>query len=482
MTEVMDKVPAGLQTAVAALTRAHAGESGFVPLHDGRESFAARMALADAAERTLDVRYYIWRQDISGMLLFDVMRRAAERGVRVRLLLDDNNTVGLDPVLAALDSHPRIEIRLFNPFRQRRWRWLGYLTDFSRLNRRMHNKSFTADGAATIVGGRNIGDEYFGAGDQALFVDLDTLAIGPVVDEVAADFERYWNSASTVPARDVLAPCAAHGLQAFADKAAELAHDPKASGYRHAVAESTLVRNLLAGKQAMSWAPARMLSDDPRKGLARERHVDLLATRLAQTLGHVEHELYVVSPYFVPTRQGNRFFCRRARAGVRMAVLTNSLEATDVIAVHAGYAKRRHALLRAGVRLFELRSVSPARHRWWRARGSAGSSRASLHAKTFSVDRERLFIGSFNFDQRSVRLNTEMGFVIASHALAAGGADAFSRGVPDAAYEVRLRGRRLEWVERNGGVETVHRREPGATLWQRVAVTVLGWLPIDWLL
>jgi putative cardiolipin synthase len=471
-----------LEDSLAAQTRAHASESGLVALHDGRESLAARVLLADAATRTLDVQYYIWRNDLSGNILFEALRRAADRGVRVRLLLDDNNTGGLDSVLAALDSHPRIEIRLFNPFRQRRWRWFGYFTDFSRLNRRMHNKSFTADAQATIIGGRNIGDEYFDAGKQALFVDLDVLGVGPVADAVEEDFERYWNSASAIPAARLLPAAAADALANFAVAANARLQGPKAVAYLDSIRRSVLVRDLMAGRQAMTWAPARLLSDDPKKGLARERDGDLLAERLARTLGGVERELYVISPYFVPTSRGTGFFCSRAREGLHVAVLTNALEATDVLAVHAGYAKRRHKLLRAGVKLYELRRHSPARRRWWRAQGFHGSSASSLHAKTFSVDRQRLFIGSFNFDQRSVRLNTEMGFVIDSAEMATASADEFVQGVLANAYEVRMRGHRLEWIERNEGAEIVHRREPGSTFWQRLFVWIVGKLPIDWLL
>ncbi len=471
-----------LQTALAAQAGAHAGESGLVALHDGRDSFAARVLLADAAVRTLDVQYYIWRNDLSGIMLFEALRRAADRGVRVRLLLDDNNTAGLDGMLAALDSHRRIEIRLFNPFRQRRWRWLGLLTDFSRLNRRMHNKSFTADAQATIVGGRNIGDEYFDAGKQALFVDLDVLGVGPVADAVEQDFERYWRSASAIPAASVLPAASEDALANFAVAANARVQGQKAMAYLDSIRRSALVSDLVAGRQVLTWAPTRLLSDDPSKGLAREKNPDLLALRLARTLGGVESELCVTSPYFVPTARGSAFFCGRAREGLRIFVLTNALEATDVLAVHAGYAKRRHKLLRAGVKLYELRRSSPARRRWWRGQGFHGSSASSLHAKTFSVDRRRLFIGSFNFDQRSVRLNTEMGFVIDSAPMASASADEFERSVPEVAYEVRLRGHRLEWVERNEGVETLHRREPGSTFWQRAFVWVIAKLPVDWLL
>ncbi|MBS0557007.1 MAG: phospholipase D family protein [Proteobacteria bacterium] len=471
-----------LEESLAVQTCAHAGESGFLSLQDGRGSFVARALLADAAARTLDVQYYIWRNDLSGILLFDALRRAADRGVRVRLLLDDNNTGGMDATLAALDSHPNIQVRLFNPFRQRRWRWLGYLTDFSRLNRRMHNKSFTADGHATIVGGRNIGDEYFDAGKQALFVDLDVLGVGPVADAVEQDFDRYWNCASAVPAARVLPAASADALDDFAAAASARARGPGAIAYFDSIRQSTLLRDLLGARQALVWSSARLVSDDPKKGLAHARENDLMVAKLARILGTVEHGLCVISPYFVPTRRGNAFICDRAREGVQVAVLTNAMEATDVLAVHSGYAKRRHALLRAGVKLYELRRSSLARRRWWRAQGFHGSSASSLHAKTFSVDRQRLFIGSFNFDQRSVSLNTEMGFVIDSAEMAAASADMFRNAVPENAYEVRLRGRRLEWIERNDAAVIVHRREPGSTFWQRAFVRVLGWLPIDWLL
>jgi len=180
-----------LGAAVRPLTQARDGLSGIAPLQDGRDAFAARALLADAAERSLDVQYYIWRGDMSGTLLFAALHRAAERGVRVRLLLDDNNTLGLDPILAALNRHPNIAVRLFNPFKHRRWRFVDFLSDFGRVNRRMHNKSFTADNQVAILGGRNVGDEYFGAGNDTLFVDLDVLAVGPVVNDVSRDFERY---------------------------------------------------------------------------------------------------------------------------------------------------------------------------------------------------------------------------------------------------------------------------------------------------
>jgi putative cardiolipin synthase len=450
-------------------------------LPDGRDAFAARALLADAAERTLDARYYIWHNDLSGSLLFRALRRAADRGVRVRLLLDDNNTGSLDGLLAALHAHPSIEVRLFNPFRLRRWRLLGYLGDFARLNRRMHNKSFTADGQASVIGGRNVGDEYFDAGQGVSFADLDVLAIGPVVKDVARDFDRYWGSGSACPADRVLPPADAASVAGLETTATRVERDPAAQAYTQALAGSPFVRMLLAGQLPFEWAVTRMVSDDPRKGLGRAPDDALLWPRLKRMLGVPTQEVQLVSPYFVPGVRGVQFLSTLARRGVKATVLTNALEATDVPAVHAGYARRRKPLLQAGVRLFEMKrafSSPPVK-----AHGPAGSSNSSLHAKTVAVDRSRVFIGSFNFDPRSVRLNTEMGFVIESPALAQAMADVLGRQLPPRAYEVRLsKAGALQWVEQHDGREVVHDAEPGTSVWQRAAVSVLSTLPIEWLL
>lgn len=470
-----------LGRAVASLVAAHPARSGIVPLADGRDAFAARALLAAAADRTLDIQYYIWHADMSGMLLFDAVRQAADRGVRVRLLLDDNNTGGMDAILAALDSHPNIEVRLFNPFTHRRWRYLGYLTDFPRLNRRMHNKSFTADDQVTIIGGRNVGDEYFGAGQKPLFVDLDVLAIGPVVSDVSTDFDRYWASASSYSAASVLAPATPSALAHVRDSATHLERDPAAVEYVQALARQPFVRDLLSGELDFEWAATKMVSDDPAKGLGLAANDGLLADRLRQVIGAPTSELELVSPYFVPGSKGVDAFAAMTGRGVKVTVLTNSLEATDVAAVHAGYAKRRKSLLEAGVKLFEMkREVAGATPR---DRGLTGSSGSSLHAKTFSVDRARVFVGSFNFDPRSERLNTEMGFVIDSPELARRIADNFANGIPERSYEVRLSSsRELQWVERSDGGEIVHDVEPGTTFLERAMVALLSLLPIEWLL
>ncbi len=471
-----------LGRAISPWVEAHPGKSGIYPLPDGRDAFAARALLAQAAERTLDVQYYIWQKDMTGTLLFEALHAAADRGVRVRLLLDDNNTSGLDTILAALDSHPNIQVRLFNPFVIRKPRWIGYVTDFFRLNRRMHNKSFTADNQVTIIGGRNIGDEYFGATEGTLFVDLDVMAVGPVVNAVSNQFDRYWASESSYPA-DRLLPPADPALLAKLESAASLAErDPAAAAYVHAIRNSSFVRDLVQGRLELLWASTRMVSDDPAKGLGLAPPEALLPQRLKKIIGEPTAELDLVSPYFVPTAAGVEAFAALAKQGVKIKVLTNSLEATDVAIVHAGYAKRRKPLLEAGIKLYEMRRASQNTGTS-KSAGLVGSSSSSLHAKTFSVDRSRVFIGSFNFDPRSAELNTELGFVIDSPALAQQIEVAFNNNILIKAYEVRLSDNgQMYWIERQEGDLVQHNTEPGNSFWQRTGVWLISLLPIEWLL
>ncbi|HYN62139.1 MAG TPA: phospholipase D family protein [Rubrivivax sp.] len=473
-----------LGRALATEAAAHPGKSGIHALANPRDAFAARAVLAAVADKSLDVQYYIWHGDTAGYLLFEALWRAAERGVHVRLLLDDNNTAGMDPTLAALDAHPNLELRLYNPFVQRGARALGYLTDFARLNRRMHNKSFTADNQVAVVGGRNIGDEYFGVGSGVLFADLDVVAVGPAVSEISKQFDLYWNSASAYPAAGLLG---APGTQSAAELQARFAAaraDPQSVAYLEAVRTTPVVRDLLARTLSFEWARAQLVHDDPAKTLDTAKRVDvLLFPNLVRAIGQPQKSLDLVSPYFVPGEAGTAALAALAGRGVTVRILTNSLAASDVSAVHAGYSKRRVELLRAGVRLYELKPTAGQELPDSRA-GMGSSSASGLHAKTFAVDGERIFVGSFNFDPRSALLNTEMGLVIDSPVLARGLAEGFDTDVHWVAYEVRLAsdGRSLQWVERSAAGEKVFDTEPETSAMRRLGVGVMSVLPIDWLL
>lgn len=467
---------------VAPALESHPGVSGIHPLNNAHDAFAARLLLAMAAEQTLDVQYYIWHDDITGSLLFDAMLDAAERGVRVRILLDDTNTVGLDTKLAELDAHSGIEVRLFNPFVVRRPRLVGYITDFSRANRRMHNKSFTADNQATIIGGRNIGDEYFGAADDVLFADLDVLAIGPVVQNVSHDFDRYWASDSSYPAVSLLDSVGSEAIETVLADAERARRAPQARDYLQALEQADLIEALREQALPMEWAKTRMVSDDPAKGLGLVDDEALLLEHLKTLLGAPQSQFDLISPYFVPGQRGTETLIALAESGVDVRVLTNSLAATDVAAVHAGYAKRRDDLLAAGVRLYELKPTPGERGRH-KSVGPLGSSASSLHAKTFAVDGERLFVGSFNFDPRSTRLNTELGFLIESPALANRLSGLFEAQIPANSYEVRLDNEgELYWLESTPRGSIRHDQEPETGFMRRLGVSVMAVLPIDWLL
>lgn len=466
-----------LAEALARRRVGHEGLTGIATLQGGADAFAARILLAEAAVASIDVQYYIWRGDLTGYLLLDALQRAADRGVRVRLLLDDNGTTGLDSELATLDSHPNIEVRLYNPFNLRRFKMLSYGFDFFRLNRRMHNKSFTVDGHATVLGGRNVGDEYFGTGVSALFVDLDVLAVGTVVPDVSADFDRYWAAPAVHPAGPIVGN--AGNANPVRDRLAEFQNDPQLAEYREILRNSNIVSALAQGDLGLEWTNAVLVSDDPVKGEGAVPREDLLASHLMKAVGTIEARFDGVSAYFVPGAAGVNVFATLQARGVQVRMLTNSLEATDVLPVHAGYAKRRLDMLRSGVELFELRQQfapeSPAART-----GLIGSSGASLHAKTFAVDGARIFIGSFNFDPRSTTLNTEMGLLIDSQSLAESVHAAFDRGLDGVAWQVQLQEGAPIWVGPDSGASTD--KEPGASVGKRAALKIIGWLPVEWLL
>jgi cardiolipin synthase C len=469
-----------LGAAILALMADHPGQSGVVPLVDGRDALSARVLLARAAEVSIDAQYYIWQTDTTGWLLLDELRAAADRGVRVRLLLDDNGISGLDEVLAALHAHPMIEVRLFNPFTLRRPKLLSYGFDFFRLNRRMHNKSMTVDGVATILGGRNIGDIYFVYGPGTGYFDLDVLGVGPIAADVAADFDRYWNSASVYPADMILRP-AQHGLDRLAAAASDARQSISASDYLEAIGASALVAQVSAGEPILEWTEVTLLSDNPVKGLGHAERDDLLLTRLGTLLGDVEASLDVVSAYLIPGRAGTDLFAGLAAEGRAVRLVTNSLAATDVPIVHSAWINYRPELLDAGVMIFELRA-EPGEDRRLDLSAILTGSSASLHAKTFAIDGRRIFVGSFNFDPRSAMLNTEMGVIVESPRIAAALSEALDRW--DMVFELtRGHGGSLIWREQTpNGEEVVHSTEPYASLFRRALARVASWLPVEWVL
>src|SRR5690554_2348129 len=461
-------------------TQQHPGLSGVTPLNRGADAFAARMLLADLATTSIDAQYYIWRSDLTGNLLLERLQEAANRGVRVRLLLDDHGTGGLDKQLVELQRHPNVSVRLWNPFVLRRFKPLSFTYDFFRLNRRMHNKSFIVDGVVSVVGGRNVGDEYFDTGPTALFVDLDMFVAGAILPEITADFDLYWNSPSAYPAEQIIT-LREQTENPILKGVERYNNSEQLSTYSELLANSQLISELTAGTLELEWTEAILVSDSPAKGQGAVPAKDLLTGHLLEAVGEIKNKFDGVSAYFVPGAEGVKAFTTLENRGVQVRMLTNALEATDVIPVHAGYAKRRKKLLAGGVELYELRrQVSPDLVS--RKLGPFGSSGASLHAKAFAVDGEKIFVGSFNFDPRSARLNTEMGLLIESPTLAQGVHNAFDTGLSGTAWKVELRDGKLVWLDPAAIDNPPITTEPGSSFWRNIGLTVIGWLPVEWLL
>lgn len=442
------------------------GESLLVPLGSGTDAWAARLMLVERAERSLDLQYYIFRPDGSGRALLAALQRAADRGVRVRLLLDDWGAKPDAETLRGVAAHPRIEVRVYNPLAHAGSSLLSVLFDFDRTQRRMHNKLLVADGRAAIVGGRNIGDEYFARRVGFEFGDLDVLVFGEVLPQLAKGFDRFWNEAPVaVVGSD--GPAAAVGADATQP------HDD-------AEARNDFQSRLRTSALPRYRADAHGVQDRPDKADPdRGSGAHHLGQEIAKVMGEVRSELLVVSPYFVPGPGGVEQLRALRQRGVRVVVVTNTLAATDVPAVHAGYARYRRDLLQAGVELYELRADAALGQR---PRSRAGSSRVSLHAKVLVVDRAHVFVGSMNIDPRSLRLNSENGIVIHSAAMADDFALGLERVLADTAWRVTLRQQQLAWTGRSEGSETTLHDEPGAGLWLRLQTKVLSWLPIEeWL-
>lgn len=482
--EASAAIPASAETALGAglvpLMAEKEGLSGVIPLADGRDALAARILLARAAQETIDVQYYIWQTDTTGWLLLEELRAAAERGVRVRMLLDDNGIPGLDNVLADLDAMDNVEIRIFNPFTMRSPKMLSYAFDFFRLNRRMHNKSMTVDGVATVIGGRNIGDIYFAYGEGTAYFDFDVLAVGPAATDVSVSFDAYWTSGSSYAAADILPPSEG-GLAELAAAVAIAQESARGSEYATSIADAPMLSQVLAGEDVMEWTTVTLISDDPAKGLGAAAEDALLVGKLPTLLAQPAESIDLVSAYLIPGDAGMALIESYLAAGIRTRLVTNSLAATDVPVVHSAWMGYRDRLVRAGAEVLELRA-QPGRSADVSLTQILTGSQSSLHAKTFAVDGARIFIGSFNFDPRSAALNTEMGFLIESPVIATALARSLDR--MEAFYSVtETRDDAIEWSETDqDGAIVTYAQEPNTTALQRGIVRVMSWLPVEWIL
>ena len=478
-----------LVAAVSAQNEIHPDLSGYHPIVTGANAFAARSMLTGMATRNIDAQYYIWHNDQAGQLLLKDLWEAAERGVIVRLLLDDfNNSAKFDQHLLRFASHPNIAVRIINPLMHRKFSTLNYVTGLPRINRRMHNKSMTFDKQITIIGGRNIGNEYLSNDQSSQFADLDVLLIGKVVADIDNSFASYWSSPLSFDI-ETLAKFDDDVTPDFLKALDKLGIDEENNEgssltvYKAAIKDSTIDTDLINKRVPFRWTDMQFLSDDVGKLSKSVSSETNLVHQLRTLLGSPTKKLTIISSYFVPTKDGVDTLVKLAKSGVDIKILTNSFDATDVTAVHSGYSQWRPSLLRSGVKIYELKSTAAEEKRdnkLWRARSQSSTS---LHAKTFAVDDYQVFIGSYNVDPRSANINTEMGVIINDDELARQLHGALSDDLLNQAYEVKLLDNgSLEWHTMEDGKEVVYESEPRVDMSDHIWLTIMSWLPIDWLL
>ena len=476
----------GAQFAAAAME--HDVRSGFHILNAGVDGFLIRVELIEAAQRSLDLQYYIFRGDETGRFITAALLRAAQRGVRIRLLIDDGDTVAGDEQILRLVRQPSVEIRIFNPFYYRGHlsvvRDTEFLFNKRRLDYRMHNKLLLADGAVALIGGRNIGDQYFQMSSYSQFADDDVFSVGPVVAQLSATFDEFWNSPLSIPAGAL--GSVKHRIRAHGS-ASPQAMDASRVDYVDMLRAGEPYAGIISGRTPLSWATAQVVADSPEKKkiVSGARRGRLMAPAVERVSAQVKSEMLIVTPYFIPAGDEMSLVQGLLHQDVRVALLTNSLASSPSILAQAGYAHYRVPMLNDGADLYEVRPLLG------RPKGSGQTARMSrfgtygLHAKFFIFDRQRLFLGSMNFDRRSRFLNTEIGLIIDSPVLAEEMVQRFDDMTrPENAYAVSLRdtgrGQRggMVWETVEGGKPVEFRSEPARSGWQRLWMKLLEVPPV----
>ncbi|MBW2478381.1 MAG: phospholipase D family protein [Deltaproteobacteria bacterium] len=458
----------------------HPGKSGFTIISKGRRAFTGRIAMTALAEKTIDLQYYIWEPDTTGRILALRLIEAADRGVRVRILLDDHTLESRDPGIASMDAHPNIEIRVFNPFAHRGSRLFGFLTDFDRINHRMHNKLVVVDNVLAIVGGRNIGDHYFGVEPDTNFRDLDVFSAGPIVREVSRVFDYFWNGDWSYPIAALVERTYTEAdLSEAVATAREMINKEK---YPYSLDEDVqkLIGQLGEIRGRLIWAPGRVVWDDP-SSIAEGKEVDDIQEAIYRKLETLDEELLIESAYFVARERGIQMVKKLVEKGVRVRILTNSLASTDVVAAHGGYATGRKQLIENGAEIYELRPDAVSKTVTEKRYFAGGRSRAALHTKAIVFERDSVLIGSLNMDPRAGEINTEIVLYVKSEELARRVIAYMDEGVLlKNSYRVQLDDDgNLIWITEEDGQEVRYTMEPESTFWQRFVSGFVQMLGIE---
>ena len=463
--------------------------TGYHVLYDPLEAIAARINLIERAEKTLDLQYYIWDNDKIGSLALYKIIEAADSGVKVRLLIDDNNAGKMEGVYLALDQHPNIEVKLFNPYRFRRLRPIDMVLDLKRINRRMHNKTFTADNQISLIGGRNMSNQYYNVSDSYQFSDVDVMLVGQAVDDITHSFDEYWNHSYAYPVRNIINhntyTLRYDGLK---EQLTKHYQEITVQNYLDLSNRTHDFDQWLDHNIQLDWVKAEVVKDAPDKIRARAKKEQHLNFQMVKRLENPEHSVDLISAYFVPQKQGEAKLIELAKDGVQVRVLTNSFKANDVALVHAFYAKYRIDLLKNGVELYEFLPAISEDNLYPNSKEISkqtkvslkGLSRSSLHAKLMALDNKQVFIGSFNFDPRSANLNTEIGVIINSPPLANAVHKTMDVNLKKYAYKLVLDSQqKINWLkETPQGIVTL-RKEPKMKWWQKAGVKIISWLPIE---
>lgn len=464
----------------AAIVRAagsRSGETSFVELIDGNDGLGARLRMIDSARHSVDLQYFLIKPDLAGGLLVSALEKAANRGVRVRFLIDDVFTTATDDQIALLDSHPNIEIRLFNPLSRSTGLVGNYLMDFSRVNRRMHNKSLTTDRVASIIGGRNIADEYYDIGISHSFADFDIFLAGEVVAEVGAAFDLFWNDIFAVPVSALAEQRSPEEFTDIREDVDERVRQAARTAYANAV-NSRYLADVRSGRIRAGNARADIVTDTPEKLKVPVRGGPrVLAETLMRKFMAAENEVILLTPYFVPEDWGRRRFIELAERGVRVRIITNSLASTNHPYVNAGYHRHRIPLLRAGVELYEVRVDAPSH-----LAKSTGSVEPDLtmHTKLAIIDGQEIFVGSLNFDPRSIKINSELGVFIESEAFGQTLVGGIDREIKNFVYRLELDDKdRINWIYEGTSGREVRRSAPGASVWRHLIVGITALLPVE---
>lgn len=460
---------------VAEWTAGHPGKSGFYPLTAGIDALGARLALIDVAETSVDAQYFLMKPDSAGRLFVMKLIEAADRGVRVRLLLDDIFTTVKDDVFVVMDQHPNIEMRIFNPVSRDGVYYVNYLGHFKLANRRMHNKSFTVDNQVSIVGGRNIADEYFELLTEAEFVDFDMLAVGPVAAEVSDTFDRFWNHKLSVPVEALDKNKNLPDLETARANVDEKSIAASQSIYGRAL-DSLLLHNITEDRVKLFPAESKVVTDDPDKLLNKvSTEQKVLLTELANTIDEAVSEVVVITPYFIPGKNGVDYWRRITNKGVRVIIVTNSLATNNHVPVHSAYARYRHDMIDAGVELYEIRvdaSKNPSDDT------KTAYDSVTLHTKLALMDRRYTLVGSLNLDPRSIDINTEFGVFVDNTDMAGGITEWVLEALPTFTYRVTENEKgKLRWTAVIDGKQVVEKSEPQASGWRKFKAWISRVLP-----